>query len=168
MEISPALLRTETKPGNPGPKGPSREQIDLVWEMKRRNPRFGCPKTAEQISKTFANPLDKDVWKANRRIRGIQEVKTIPGVPVSHPFIEGLIGTIRREYLDRLLFWNDSDLERKLESFKEYYNGVRIHPSLNQQTPEETAGKDPPLPAGPTHFVWQSYCQGLFYSPKAA
>jgi hypothetical protein len=29
--------------------------------MKRRNPNFGCPKIAEQISKTFALPLNKDV-----------------------------------------------------------------------------------------------------------
>jgi transposase InsO family protein len=49
-------------------------------------------------------------WQANLRIRGIQEVKTLPGVPVSHPFIERLIGTIRRDYLDHMLFWNASDL----------------------------------------------------------
>ena len=52
-------------------------------------------------------------WQANLRILGIPEVKRIPNVPVSHPFIERLIGTIRREYLDQLLFWNESDLERK-------------------------------------------------------
>jgi putative transposase len=75
-------------------------------------------------------------WQANLRILGIQEVKTTPFVPVSHPFIERLIGTIRREYLDHLLFWNASDLARKIEAFKEYYNGVRIHQSLNQQPPE--------------------------------
>jgi hypothetical protein len=89
-------------------------------------------------------------------------------VPVSHPFIERLIGTIRREYLDHLLFWNESDLVRKLEAFKEYYNGFRIHQSLNQQPPEEAAGKDSPPPADPMHFVWQAHCQGLFYTPRAA
>jgi hypothetical protein len=29
----------------------------------------------------------------------IDEIKSVPYVPVSHPFIERLIGTIRREYL---------------------------------------------------------------------
>jgi hypothetical protein len=77
--------------------------------------------------------------------------------------------TIRREYLDRLLFWNASDLERKLNAFKEYYNnGSRIHQSLNQQTPEEAAGKDPPPKANSKHFVWRSHCQGLFQTPMAA
>ena len=107
-------------------------------------------------------------WQANLRIPGIQEVKTIPCVPVSHPFIERLIGTIRREYLDHLLFWNASDLERKLEAFEEYYNNFLIHQSLNSQTPEETAGKDPPPPADPKHVVWQSHCQRLFQTPRAA
>jgi hypothetical protein len=35
-------------------------------------------------------------------------------MPLSHPFVERLIGTIRREYLDRMLFWTMLDLERKL------------------------------------------------------
>jgi hypothetical protein len=76
--------------------------------------------------------------------------------------------TIRREYLDHMLFWNASDLERKLEAFKTYYNGCRLHQSLNSQTPEEAAGKDPPPLADPMHFVWQSHCQGLFQTPIAA
>jgi len=75
-------------------------------------------------------------------------VKTIPHVSVSHPFIERLIGTIRREYLDHVLFWNESDLERKLDVFKEYYNGSGIHQSLNQQTPEEVQVKP--------HRHWQT------------
>ena len=40
-------------------------------------------------------------WRANLRILGIDEIKTIPYVPISHPFIERLIGTGRHEYLDR-------------------------------------------------------------------
>jgi len=84
------------------------------------------------------------------------------------PDLEFAMHTIRREYLDQLGFWNESDLERKLNAFKEYYNGSRIHQSLNQQTPEKTAGKAPPFPADPKHFVWQSHCQGLFQTPRAA
>ena len=41
---------------------------------------------------------------------------------MSHPFIERLIGTIRRDYLDYVPFWNSLDLERKLGEFKDYYN----------------------------------------------
>jgi len=43
-------------------------------------------------------------WKANLRILEIKKIKSIPYVPVAHPFVERLIGTIRREYLDRVFF----------------------------------------------------------------
>src|ERR1019366_2606357 len=61
-------------------------------------------------------------WRANLRILEVDEIKTIPCTPVSHPFVERLIGTVRREYLDRTLFWNRGDLERKLDNFQAYYN----------------------------------------------
>jgi hypothetical protein len=61
-----------------------------------------------------------------------------PFVPLSHPFVERLIGTIRRECLDHLSFWTAADLEAKLLAFKTYYNGYRVHGSLEGQTPIKT------------------------------
>ncbi len=61
-------------------------------------------------------------WKANLRLLEVSELKTVPYVPLSHPFVERLVGTIRREHLDHVLFWTASDLERKLHVFKRYYN----------------------------------------------
>jgi putative transposase len=43
-------------------------------------------------------------WKANLRIIDVEEIKTVHGVPTSHPFVERLIGSIRRELLDHTLF----------------------------------------------------------------
>jgi putative transposase len=34
----------------PGPKGPSEEVINAIVEMKQRNPIFGCPRIAQQIT----------------------------------------------------------------------------------------------------------------------
>ena len=45
----------------PGPKGPSPELIKAIIEMKKRNPRFGCPRIAEQISAVFGVQINKDV-----------------------------------------------------------------------------------------------------------
>src|SRR6266403_1661256 len=45
----------------PGPKGPSKELIAAVLEIKRLNPRFGCPRIAQQISHAFGLEIDKDV-----------------------------------------------------------------------------------------------------------
>src|SRR5438876_8364389 len=44
-----------------GPKGPAKELIDAVVEMKRRNPSWGCPRIAEQITLAFGVEIDKDV-----------------------------------------------------------------------------------------------------------
>jgi RHS repeat-associated protein len=39
--------------GKQGPKGPAREVIAAIVEMKRRNPRWGCPRIAMQMSAAF-------------------------------------------------------------------------------------------------------------------
>ncbi len=107
-------------------------------------------------------------WRANLRILGIEEIKTIPYVPISHPFIERLIGTVRREYLDRVLFWSASDLQRKLNAFKEYYNRHRVYSALDGKTPEQVSGKRLFTPALLDRFTWISHCRGLFQTPVAA
>jgi len=38
-------------------------------------------------------------WLANLRVLEIEEIKSVPYAPASHPFVERLIGTVRREYL---------------------------------------------------------------------
>ena len=70
-------------------------------------------------------------WQANLRVLEVTEIKTVPYVPLSHPFVERLIGTVRREYLDRILFWTTRDLETKLLDFQQYYNGHRTHAGLD-------------------------------------
>ena len=50
-------------------------------------------------------------WQANLRIPEVTEIKSVPYVPLSHPFVERLIGTVRRQYLDHILFWTTADLE---------------------------------------------------------
>jgi hypothetical protein len=52
--------------------------------------------------------------KANLRVLEVKEIKTVPYAPLSHPFEERRIGTLRREHLDRILFWTTVDLEAKL------------------------------------------------------
>jgi putative transposase len=42
-----------------GPKGPTKELIDAVVEMKRRNPSWGCPRIAQQIAVAFGIEIDK-------------------------------------------------------------------------------------------------------------
>ena len=57
-------------------------------------------------------------WKANLRVLEIEEIKSLPHVPMSHPFVEPLIGSIRRELLDQTLLWTATDLENKLRDYQ--------------------------------------------------
>jgi Integrase core domain len=56
--------------------------------------------------------------------------------------VERLIGTIRRECLDRTLFWTAADLEVKLLDFQRYFNGHRTHAGLGGLTPEPRTDED--------------------------
>ncbi len=107
-------------------------------------------------------------WHANLRILDIESIRSVRYVPVSHPFVERLIGTIRREYLDHVLFWGVPDLERKLDFFQTYYNHFRVHRSLEGNTPEEKSGGRTPESANLVHYRWQPHCQGLFELPISA
>jgi putative transposase len=107
-------------------------------------------------------------WKANLRILDVAEVKTVPYVPLSHPFVERLIGTIRRELLDQVPFWTACDLERKLDRFKDYYNQERVPASLGGTTPDSRTGAPSPEPLSLARFRWKSHCRGLYQLPAAA
>ena len=267
------LLFTPIRRGKPGPKGPSPELIAAIVEMKRRNPRFGYRRIAQQIAVTFDVDIDKDVvrrvlakhyrpepgsggpswltflghtkdslwsvdlfrceslilrthwvmvvmdqftrriigfsvhagvldgpavcrlfnaviagtgslprhlssdhdplfefrrWKANLRILEVTEVKTVPYVPLSHPFVERLIGTIRREYLDHIPFWNVRDLENKLLHFKDYYNRDRVHRGLGGTIPDTRVPKSDRKIAHLDDYRWRPCCRGLYELPIAA
>ena len=107
-------------------------------------------------------------WKANLRILEIDEIKTVPHVPLSHPFVERLVGTMRREFLDHMLFWNARDLDRKLAEFQMYYNAARGHASLGGRTPLTCVSKHAIPPADLNHVRWVSHCRGLVQLPVAA
>src|SRR6476660_922732 len=55
------LLFSPKRVRRPGPKGPTKELIDAILEMKRRNCRWGCKRIAEQIALAFGVDIDKDV-----------------------------------------------------------------------------------------------------------
>jgi transposase InsO family protein len=266
------LLYSSTGRRRPGPGGPPKALIAAVVEMKRRNPRSGCRKIAEQISAAFGVEINKDVvrriliqhyrplpggdrpswltaightkdslwsvdlfrcesvllksfwvmvvmdvftrriigfgvaaanpdgpfvcrmfnraitkqctpkylssdndplfrfhrWLANLRILEVDEIKAVPCAPRSHAFVERLIGTLRREYLDQILFWNQSDLERKLEDYKTYYNHHRCHTGLAGATPAQRGGAPTHPTANLQSYRWRSHCNGLFQTPIAA
>jgi len=134
-----------------------------LWQMFRQAIRR---KLLPKYLSTDNDPLYRfHQWQANLRILEVTEIKTVPDVPLSHPFVERLIGTIRRECLDHALFWTTADLEAKLQDFQDYFNHYRAHAGLGGQLPEPTASTSPIELAT---YRWRKHCRGLYQTPIAA
>src|SRR5271169_5060422 len=100
------LLYSSQRPRRPGPRGPSGELIVAVVEMKRRNPRMGCRKIAEQISNAFGLAINKDV------VRRILILHYRPGPGGNGPSWLSVIGQARDSLWSVDLFRSESMLLR--------------------------------------------------------
>jgi transposase InsO family protein len=66
---------------------------------------------------------------------GIRDRPTSPGSSWQNGYVERLIGTVRRECLDRMLIFGESHLRRVLASYAVYYNQARTHLALQKDAP---------------------------------
>jgi transposase InsO family protein len=66
---------------------------------------------------------------------GIRDKPIAPRSPWQNPYVERLIGTIRRECLDHMIVFGQAHLRRVLGKFAAYYNESRIHRSLDKDAP---------------------------------
>jgi hypothetical protein len=67
---------------------------------------------------------------------GIHEVKTAARSAWQNPYVERLIGTLRRECLDHVVVLYEIHLCRRLRDCLIYYHGARTHLSLDKDAPE--------------------------------
>lgn len=79
--------------------------------------------------------------EVTRRIEsfGMEEIVTAPASPWQNPYVERVIGTLRRELLDHVIVLNERHLKRLLSSYLAYYHPWRTHRSLNQNAPNGRA-----------------------------
>ena len=75
------------------------------------------------------------VFRQRLRAMGIRDKPTAPRSPWQNPYVERLIGTIRRECLDHMIVFGQAHLRRILDKFAAYYNESRIHRSLDKDAP---------------------------------
>ena len=66
---------------------------------------------------------------------GIHEVIISPRSPWQNPYAERVIGSIRRECLDRVIVLGEDHLYRILTEYVSYYNRSRTHLSLDGNAP---------------------------------
>jgi transposase InsO family protein len=80
-----------------------------------------------------------------RRVKslGVDEVRIAPRSPWQNPYVERLIGSIRRECLNHLIVFNAPHLKRLLRLYFSYYHGARTHLSLAKQCPEPRTVEGP-------------------------
>jgi transposase InsO family protein len=88
-----------------------------------------------------------------QRVRnlGITEVLSAPCSPWQNPYVERLIGSIRRECLDHVIVLGERHLNRLLTSYLAYYHHWRTHLSLEMDCPEPRPIQ--PCSLGPVHAV---------------
>ena len=70
---------------------------------------------------------------------GIDEVVTDPRSPWQNPYVERMIGSIRRDCLDHVIVLGERHLHALLKSYFAYYHNARTHLSLGKDAPEPRA-----------------------------
>jgi transposase InsO family protein len=76
-----------------------------------------------------------DVFRSRVRAMGIRDRPISPGSPWQNAYVERLIGTVRRECLDRMLVFGAAHLRQILSAYAAYYNEVRTHLALGKDAP---------------------------------
>ncbi len=107
-------------------------------------------------------------WRANLRILNVDEIKSVPYTPTSHPFVERLIGSIKSELLDQTLFWSKHDLHNKLDEYQQYYNAYRCHFGIDGNVPMDKSAEKSQKVVSLDDFRWEKHCRSLFQTPIAA
>jgi putative transposase len=107
--------------------------------------------TAQQIVEAFPNMTppryllrDRDriygeAFRKRARGMGLEEVLIAARSPWQNPFVERLIGSIRRECLDHAIVFNERHLMRILRGNFRYYHCWRTHQALEMDCPEHRA-----------------------------
>jgi transposase InsO family protein len=74
----------------------------------------------------------------SRRLAGmaITEIVSSPASPWQNPFVERLIGSIRRECLNHVIILNTVHLRRVLTAYMRYYHRSRTHLGLKKDAPD--------------------------------
>jgi transposase InsO family protein len=117
----------------------------LLWFAVTRHP------TAEWLAQQIVEAFPWDTAPAylvrdndgaygqafRRRVRtmGIRDRPTSPRSPWQNPYVERLIGTLRRDCLDHALIFGEWDLQRVLTLYSLYYNETRTHLGLGKDAP---------------------------------
>jgi transposase InsO family protein len=77
-----------------------------------------------------------DYFRQRVRGLGLKEVLSAPRSPWQNPYVERLIGSIRRECLDHVIVLNERHLRRILQRYFGYFHRTRTHLSVDKDVPD--------------------------------
>jgi transposase InsO family protein len=86
-----------------------------------------------------------DMFRRQVSSMGITEVLTAPRSPWQTPYVERLMGSVRRECLDHIIAINEESLRATLRSYFSYYHDSRCHLALNKDSPEPREVQSPDM-----------------------
>jgi putative transposase len=86
-----------------------------------------------------------DSFDAVFQADGIRILASPPQAPRANAVCERMIGTLRRELLDRLLIINEHQLRRVLTEYLQHYNTARPHRALGQLAPAQAHTRPPEI-----------------------
>ena len=129
-----------------------------AWTRQQLREAFADHATARYLlhdgNATFDAAFDRAVDAF-----GLTSLRTAPRSPWQNPYVERVIGSIRRECLDHVVVLNERHLRRLLRSYLAYYHGSRTHLALGKDAPEPRAIE----PAGAGHVVARPEVGGLHH-----
>jgi hypothetical protein len=111
------------------------EHPTAAWTARQLTEAFPWD-TAPRFMIRDRDSIYGDIFRGRVKSMGIEEVLTAPHSPWQSPFVERLIGSIRRDCLDHVVVLSERHLRRVLESYLAYYHGARCHMSLDGDAPE--------------------------------
>jgi transposase InsO family protein len=76
---------------------------------------------------------------------GIKQILIAPRSPWQNPYVERVIGSIRRECLDHVIVFDEGHLRRILLTYLRYYHASRTHLALGKDAPEPREVQPPEL-----------------------
>ena len=149
----------------------------VLRHERRRIVHFGiathptAPWVAQQLREAFpwdTEPRhlirDRDgvygaVFRVTVAAIGIEDVVIAPRSPWQNPYVERVIGSIRRECLNHVIVLNEHHLRQILSSYLDYYHRSRTHLSLAKDCPEPRMERPP----GPGKIVALPQVGGLHH-----
>jgi putative transposase len=108
------------------------------WVARQLREAFPFDEAPRYLIRDRDGIYGDEVRQALRSLN-IEQILIAPRSPWQNPFVERLIGSIRRDLLDHVIVLGERHLLRLLRSYFDYYQNSRCHQALAGDSPNPRA-----------------------------